>query len=439
MKHLIPLCTAALIAATSAPAAPLCDAFASAETMPSKYRKLAPVLSDGPADWIITADQMKTDYAPDAEAAALLAHIAAAFEARGTRLAIVMAPPRPVVAGQDKLDALAGGDAGYDVAAVTASFGQMIDTVRSAGIIAPDLAKVATGDAALRASYYYPHDTHWTPQGAAFSAVALAQEVLAAGLPAFAGSTLTLPDPAGPEAHAEKGSLAQMARAVCGAEIAKVTHQIPVFAKGDLGLLDDTGARPRILLAGSSFSNRYQNDAYRVAEAISGALGADVVNHSVSGGGAIGALEGVIASGLLDAEAPFDLVVWELPYTQGLRSVGMLRQLLGALEFSRDRAVHAAAQADGSGKVKVALKGADARLLAFEAPSAQLTRMKVDLRFVDGSKTTLSLARSAHVPAGLRSDWWAVSLAGIAPGTLSSATFRYDADAVQAGSAIRVY
>ncbi|KNG93090.1 alginate O-acetyltransferase AlgX-related protein [Pseudaestuariivita atlantica] len=438
MKHLATLCAAALIGAGAAQSAPLCDAFLSADDMPKKYRKLAPVISGGATDWIITADQMRTDYTPGAEAAELLAEIVGEFEARGTRLAIVMAPPRPLVAGQAMLEALAGGAVDYDAEAATASFNEMVDVMRQAGAIAPNLLEIATGSDEMRDAYYYRHDTHWTPQGAAESAVALAEEVIAAGLPAFAGSQVARPE-AGTEAFAERGSLAKMAKAVCDAQIAPVEHTIPAFADAGLGLLDDTSARPKVLLAGSSFSNRYKKDAYRFGDAIAGSLQAEVVNHSVSGGGAIGALEGVINAGLLTDGTEFDLVVWELPYTANLKSLGVLRQLLGALRFDADAGGEVAADLDASGKTKVKLKDAAPSVLALNLPDSPIQKVKVDLRFADGSKETLSLARRNQVPAHLQSPWWAVSLDALQGRELTSATLRYDAAAVGAGSTVHLY
>ncbi|MEO1747778.1 MAG: hypothetical protein AAFR27_04025, partial [Pseudomonadota bacterium] len=100
------LALASSIGATAVNAAPLCPEFASPELMPSKYRKLAPVLSGGPTDWIITNDQMDLKYVPNDQSKFLLGEIAKAFEARGTKLAVLMAPPRPLIAGQEAIDAL---------------------------------------------------------------------------------------------------------------------------------------------------------------------------------------------------------------------------------------------------------------------------------------------------------------------------------------------
>lgn len=439
MKHLTPLCLAAILGATPALSAPLCSEFTSQDLMPAKYRKLAPVLSGGSTDWIITADQMKTDYTPPAEVAGLLAQIVAEFEARGTRLAIMMAPPRPIVAGQDTLDALSGGTAAFDTAAVAATFDTMMDVIRDSGAIAPNLLEVALSNEDLRDAYYYRHDTHWTPRGAARSAIALAEAVIAADVPAFVGAAIAVPDLNAGPSFTEKGSLAGMAKAVCGASIAPVETNVPVFPSSGLGLLDDTSNQPRVLLAGSSFSNRYKKDAYRVADAIAATLKAEVVNHSVSGGGAIGAIEGIVNAGLLSETAAFDLVVWELPYTQAMKSAAPLRQLLGALRYDPARNAVTSALLDGSGETRLEIQGPAPSLLALNVPETTAQRIKVDLRYADGHKNTVSLVRKSQVPAQLLSPIWAINIENQSAKTLSSVTVRYKASDIKPGSFMEVF
>ncbi len=439
MKPFFPILTAAMICGGSLSAAPLCDAFASSETMPKKYRKLAPILSGAPNDWIITKDQMDLEYAPNAEATDLINKIVNEFESRGTKLAIVMAPPRPLIAGQATLEKLSNGPIEFDENAVAASFNQMIDIVQSTGAIAPNLLELATKNDELREAYFYKHDTHWTPRGAAESAVELAKEVIASQISAFANSKVALPTLTTGNSFSERGSLAGMAHAVCAATVAAVVTDIPEFPQGELDLLDDTSSRPRILLAGSSFSNRYKKDAYRFASAISGALNAEVENHSVSGGGAIGAIEGIINAGLLDGSQKVDLVVWELPYTEGLRSIGMLRQLLGALSFDQSTRPKMAVDLDSSGKMKIDLSRQAVMQLALQLPDMSGQSFKVDLRFKGGRKQTLSLVRKKHVPTALQSDYWVASLDALSSSDLVSATLRYDPKEIGSGAIAKFY
>ncbi|MCH2164452.1 MAG: hypothetical protein MK098_07345 [Marinovum sp.] len=427
MNTFVSLCTAAVLCAPMSLAAPLCDAFASADAMPKKYRKLAPVLSAGPADWILTQDQMDKHYALSVEKSELLSLIAAEFAARDTQMAVMMAPPRPIVAGQDTLNALSGGAADFDVGAVSQSFDQMIEDMRAAGIIAPNLLHVALRDDEMRDAYYYRHDTHWTPLGAAESAYALAEAVVSGAVAGFEGIAPTRPMfEANADVHSERGSLADMARAVCAAEIAPVLSPIPSFGATGLSLLGNSEDRPSVILAGSSFSDRYKRDAYRFADGIAGALKADVANHSVSGGGAIGAIEGVVNAGLLDKDTTPSLVIWELPYTEAKGNLGALRQLLGALQARRTGEVLATAELTGSKEVKLKVKGRNAGLLKIYLPGASLQWVKVDLRFEDGSKSTSKMVRRSHIPGAFQSDQWHFSLSALQGRVLKSVGIRYD-------------
>lgn len=439
MKILKAICLTALVGMGSAQAAPLCPEFTSKESMPKKYRKLAPVLSAGPNDWIITADQMNTKYTPSEEAIELLEQIVGEFEKRGTKLAIMIAPPRPLVAGQSALDALYGDNTKFVLPEVTNSFNEMIDVLNKAGAIVPNLLNTALTVPGLQDEFYYRHDTHWTPRGAAESAVALGAAVSAAKIKAFEGLAPIKPNFETEETFSERGSLADMAKSVCGAKIAPIVTKIPVFPTPEIDLLGDTPERPKVLLAGSSFSNRYKKDAYRVADAISGVLQAEVINHSVSGGGAIGAIEGVLNAGLLDADERYDLVVWELPYTQGMRSTGMLRQLLGALQFETDKAASRIIPLESSGSTLIDISGSAPDILALSLPNSKLQRIKVDLRFQGGQKNTLTMTRKKHVPMELQSDWWALSLANLPVQNLKSITLRYDSQASSGKQKVLLY
>lgn len=325
----------ACVALGPAPAtsAPLCAEFQSPDLMPKKYRKLAPVISGRSGDWILTRDQMKSGYSLDEEALNLLREVVEAFEARDMKLAILMPPPRPILAGQKTIDRLNGAPVDYDVRAVKADFDKMVKQARSAGVLMPNLLRLALKDPDLRRNYYFRHDTHWTPEGAAMSALALAKDVAASKRDlGFPEAALTTPQtlPNGPVMK-EKGSLAQMAEVVCGAKIDPVTVSVPLFPSNDGDLLEEAAELPKVILAGSSFSNRYKRDAYNVADALAGALGAEVFNHSVSGGGALKGMEAALASGQLDGQG-IRMVVWELPYTQRLSSTAMLRDLLDLLQ-----------------------------------------------------------------------------------------------------------
>lgn len=402
---------ASAIGANVLMAEPVCREFSTPSQMPKKYRKYAPVLSNGPDGWLITEDQMDTNYLPKQEPQTLLALIAAEFEQRGLPLAILMAPPRPLIAGPEELKQL-GADEGFDTEDVAASFSAMIETVRSAGIIAPDLLSVATSDPALQERFYFRRDTHWTPEGAARSAIALADELAKTHADRFKlAGTITASDLTQGQEVKEKGSLSSMAKKVCGLSLEPEIVPTFTFPANAGGLLDtETSDKPRIALAGSSFSDRYQRDFYRVADSLAGALGADVENYSVSGGGPIGGIESLVLSGKLSPKH-FDLIIWELPYTEGLASTHFLRQLLGALRY--DPTV----QGDEIMPVKSDTKKVDlpidpsaGQTLVVSLPDSDTQKVTIDLHRKSGKTKSIKLQRKNRVPAEIRSHIWAVSL-----------------------------
>ena len=439
MTRLLQTTACALLAGVigvTATAAPLCPQFLSPDAMPSKYRRLAPVFSGAPSDWIIARDQLKGGYVPGVEAMSLIAQVVEEFEARGTRLAILMAPPRPVVAGKEALMRVSAGTAEYDTDAMAAAFSEMVTAVQGTGAIMPDLARLALSDADVREAFYFRHDTHWTPMGAARSAEVLA-DLVAERLPGVfpkAGHAHAAVAEGGPEI-AEEGSLAVMANKVCGAKVPPVTVPVPVFPDTGGSLLGDVPELPRVALAGSSFSDRYKRDHYRVADALAGALGAEVANYSVSGGGAIGALESLVLSGELERQR-FDLVVWEIPYTQGFRSVGMLRQLLGALRYEAGGGLADRRPLDASGKTKISVLAARPDLLVLNLPDSTAERVSVDIRDASGKKRTLKLVRKRRIQSDMRSDTWVVSLRDLPAGAVDSLTVRYNPDEVSPAASL---
>lgn len=415
MKHLISLTAAAMLAAGTLQADPYCPQFPDPAAMPKKYQRLAPVLSDTDTGWIFTQDMLNDDYLLNATEAKLMQSIADEFAARGVTFAVLMAAPRPIVAGQAVFSATAGALDTYAMDTAAESFEALTRQVQGMGVVMPNLIPVA-GE-----GYYFQRDTHWTPTGAALSVRALADALKAADPVTFAGviGADFTPEPTG-EMLEEKGSLAGMGRDVCDLDVAREQVPLVTLPERATGLLDDTTGKLRVALAGSSFSDRYQKDAYRVADSLATFLDAEVENFSVSGGGSIGALEGMITSGLLSANA-YDLVVWEVPYTEGLK-LSALRQVLGALTAD-SLTTAAAAEVPVSGKALTIASAdlpASPRLLSLRGVHAETEKVSVKLTFADDKAKTYKLVRKSRVPAELRSGDWSVSLDHVPSGDLQS-------------------
>lgn len=392
------------LCATGLQAAPFCPEMLDAQSLPKKYARSAPIYSETESGWIFTKDQLKDRYAMKPSSAALVAAIVQEFAARDVALAIVIAPPRPVIAGQALLDG-AMGETGYDVAAARASFNALIAQLSKTGAIVPNLQHVALRDPETRAAFYFRRDTHWTTVGAAASAARLGEMVadaLPGGFPGAGGFTLDTLHRT--ETITEKGSLAKIVRDVCKSEPGQETAPSFDLSRGTApGLLDSENAGPKVALLGSSFSDRYKRDHYRFGDALSRALDADVENFSVSGGGAIGAIEAYVLSGALERRA-HELVVWELPYTDSFNSASFLRQLLGALRLQgRTGETHSLPDPEQKTITLSLDHGGAFQGIEIVTDARAAQTVKAVVTFEDGKETRLSLRRRAAVPADMRS------------------------------------
>jgi hypothetical protein len=401
MKIHIPL-IASLMMGSAVQAAPYCSQLLSKERLPKKYAKLAPVYSDEASGWIFAQNQLQDRYDMKAPSLNLVQAIVDEFAKRDVPLAIVIAPPRAVIAGQDTLDATMEQQA-YSVAKAQSSFDTLISQLADTGAIVPNLSDVALSEQSIRDGFYYRRDTHWTTVGSAVSAIAVANAVNAHMPDLFPNDgTLAFGDLAASGSIEEKGSLTKVVSKTCGTALTPETS-VTFDLSRQGSLLGNAPEGPSIALLGSSFSNRYKRDLYRFADALARAFDADVENFSVSGGGPIGAIEPYVLSGALDRK-DHDLVIWELPYTESFNSPSFLRQLLGAL--SEDRP--ALSEVDLLPQSKSTLvKIADGTVtsgIEIVAEDVAKQSFKLEVRFDNGSTTKVYLGRRNAVPVDMRTD-----------------------------------
>ncbi|MGR3634755.1 MAG: alginate O-acetyltransferase AlgX-related protein [Shimia sp.] len=401
MTYHIPL-IACLVLGSAAQSAPYCADLLNREALPKKYARVAPIYSDQTSGWIFTQDQLKNRYEMKASSLKLVQAIVDEFAARNVPLAIVVAPPRPVIAGQDSLDAAMGQHL-YSVADARSSFDKMITQLASTGAIVPNLLDVALADPDVRDSYYFRRDTHWTAVGSAVSATALANTVNTQVPDLFANDgDQDFRELEASGAIQEEGSLAEVVHKACGTALPPETSEtFDLSRSGDL--LEDPSDDPAIALLGSSFSNRYKRDHYRVADALALAFDADVENFSVSGGGPIGAIEAYVMSGALDRK-DHDLVVWELPYTESFNSQSFLRQLLGALSESRTAIKAAYLQKKPQATLVKFAEGVATSGIEIEAEDIAKQSFTLEVRFDNGSTAKVYLGRRNSVPLDMRSS-----------------------------------
>lgn len=406
MKKL--LASVVLTAAIALPAAaePFCAALETVTGLPAKYQKRGPFFSNVNSGWIIGADQLKADYPVTDETTLLWAQIAAEFEALGAQLVVLAAPPRPLFASDTVMGSL-GLSGTFDRAGTARAFASYIKALNNAGIVAPDLSALAAAETA----YYFKRDTHWTPTGAALSAAHLRA--------ALDGTSVqeVMADVPTSGTYAEKGSLSTVVGKTCGTKPAPESVAAPTFAKQGTAasLLADDTAGSHIALIGTSFSDRYQRDAYQVADALAHALDGSVENHAMTGGGLVGAMSAFIQSGALRT-GTFQTVVWETPYTAPLTQIDGLRQVLGELAAARHAqrvTLHTGQVSDDWVSIRQAFRPSDYAGVDIHTPGQSEGTLLVELIAEDESKTRIKLVKSDRTEAGGRSDHWRFSLVGM--------------------------
>jgi len=282
----------------------LCEAV----RQPSEDEASEPLALGGDG-WLFRQSDLQLQYAVGTGLLEGLSRWSANLAARGTRLALVLLPPRAVlaVAKVDVADPLASG---FDPARVAASYRAAVAALRGAGVIVPDL--LASAEASrIGAGYFFARDHHWRPRGAQDAMEALAREVFSTGL-RFS------PVPFANDNEGDRvlyGSLGKRVQAACGgraprAETFPRFRSVPLSPVDSSSLLADLPP-PEVVLAGTSHSNKGNEDLLNAGGFLRAALGTDVLNVGVDAGGYGTSLLGWLESGHALDPAP-RLLAWEL-------------------------------------------------------------------------------------------------------------------------------
>jgi hypothetical protein len=395
----------AITCASDLDAAPYCGNLTIKEDLPKKYQKRGPFYSDDMSGWIIGHDQLKTNFDVTAETNALWEQIAAKFLTHGTELVVLVAPPRPLFAPMAAREAM-GLPGDLELIELQQGFSAYIAALNSAGIATPDLSDIAHDASA--AQYYFARDTHWTPMGAAISAAYLKEAIDKTPADQTLGKIEPTID------YYEKGSLSGVVKDTCGTRPDAEIVMAPVYAQAGsaASLLGDSKSNDAIALIGTSFSDRYQRDAYQAAGALSFVMDTTVDNFSITGGGLVGAMEAFIRSGALTAKR-YKTVVWETPYSTPLTYVDGLRQILGALH-SIDSPTDVAELNTKIGDTWINLDQgfafADVKGLEIETGTHSTGQMVVEFIDAHGAKTRTKLVKTDRVTPGMRSTIWSMAL-----------------------------
>ncbi len=402
MKRLtIPAAFATIFSlASSVVADPYCSALADPEQVAKKYAKRAPFHVDAASGWIIGEDQLKSEFNVTGETTALWEAIAQGFDARGVKLVVLAAPPRPLFAPEAAVPST------YNAAAARKAFSAYISRLNASGIPAPDLSLLR--DTAYASELYFARDTHWTPVGAAISAAHLSAAITGLQVPNF------VTDVSFGEAYTEKGSLSTVVEETCGARPEVELVRSPAYTtRGDASALLSDQGDASVALIGTSFSDRYKRDAYQVAGALSHALDQQVDNYSVTGGGMTGAMEAFLRSGAFTS-GQYDTVIWEVPYTAPLTNISGLRQILGLLQENGEATqVYSGQVSSDWMNIDHGFSTEDFTALHLKTPSVTKGKLSVELYDANGQKIRTNLVKSDRVTATARSDTWSLSLTAL--------------------------
>lgn len=263
----------------------------------------------GTDGWIFRMADLAGEYDLPPGTVAGLTRFVRAWAEKGTRVALVLLPPRGVLASSrvNLADPLARS---FDPAAITAAYRVATSELASSGAIVPDLLAEST-TAKLGERFYFRRDHHWTPDGAK-----LAMNAVISGLESPPSFTAIAYQNVLDKYRSLPGVIAATLQKECEYE-AYPPERYPHFrsVRQDEVLSAETllGDAPpaEVVLAGSSHANKGMEDLFNVGGWLRAATGTDVLNIGVDGGG--------FSTGLLnwmDSEAarktPPKLLVWEM-------------------------------------------------------------------------------------------------------------------------------
>jgi alginate O-acetyltransferase complex protein AlgJ len=241
---------------------------------------------------------------PNAEAAIgrALAYIGKVKEALATRGVALIVAPLPLKAD------IASADLGSLrlPRELAGRYRRVKDGLLAAGVASVDLRE-RYRMAHAETPVFLASDTHWTPEGAAIAAEAIAAAPAARDLPAPKAFTLTNAAPAPHDGDLMK--FVRMPAWLSGFGPSADRISVPTAAGQDEGadLFDDSAAP--VVLVGTSYS---ANAAFGFEAHLKAALQRDVVNFAEEGKGPFAPMRDFLESDAL-RDAPPRLVIWEIP------------------------------------------------------------------------------------------------------------------------------
>jgi alginate biosynthesis protein AlgX len=299
----------------------------------------------------------------------------------------------------------------FNVEAARAGYAQALSRFRGLGITVPELERLVRepGDEA----YFYRGDHHWTVAGAERTALLTAETIR--GMKAFAGIPQKKFTTERAGVWAKRGTMQKAALQLCGNGYAdQYEPKFVTSAEGGGDLFAEEGA-PQVTLAGTSNSD----SAYNFAGFLEQALGVEVLNESVAGGGHEGALLQYLGGDAFRKNPP-KILVWELEPYHNLSKTQFYRQVTPLVSdgcrsrkalLSRTVTLKGAsteALFNGGGAVMSLPSGDHLLDVRFSDPGVK--NFKGIVWYTNGSKETISIEHSDYIDTGgrfvveLRSD-----------------------------------
>ena len=391
------------------PCCNLCPQAANRAAYTTKFLQSFSTLVQGKDGWLFrTDDDLRTSFGPDAEGSAALKRFVGALKQRGVQLVMVYQPSRGLMHA-DKLPPNIRKQ--YNVDAARNAYVQTLQRFRSLGIVVPDLDRLLKEPG--KGDYFYRGDHHWTPEGAERTAQITAETIR--DMKAFAGIPQKTFTTQRTGIWGKRGTLQKAATQLCGHGYPdQYAPRFVTASEGSGDLFGDESA-PAITLTGTSNSD----SAYNFAGFLEQALGVEVLNESVAGGGHEGALLQYLG-GEAFRKSPPKILVWELETYHNLSKTMFYRQvtpLVGDGCQSRKplltrtaalKGESTEALFNGGGSVMSLPSGDHLLDVRFSDPGVK--NFKGIVWYTNGSKETISIEHSDYIDTNgrfvveLRSD-----------------------------------
>ena len=400
----------AFIATPSISLADFCDAQSDPKAYPARFSWAGQIYGDPSSDFLYIPSDLISDGDLDEDEAALLTMIVDHLSAQGTNAAFVIPVPRLVTASE------AYGVTQDQIDAVEAGYRRLLTQLNDIGFVTPNPLDAIGGNAELLTTYNLPKDTHWSPVGTLQSAMALRSAIIEAGILDLdpLGAEYRL----GPDAIFElEGGLARMLGEVCPVELPNeaVTYSVVEqnngsASSGDL-LFGDVAQKFDVLLVGTSFTNKENNDVLLWSDSIRYSLQVDPTNIGVPGGEMYTSM---LHYALKQEEygAP-ELLVWEALWTHRRNDWSEhLRMIYGELIGACTTAASTVSMdLPQDAKWTELFSGqTEAERLSFVVPGLETGRVRLRVTYPDGDREQIKLVRKDRLVGALEHPEWTVFL-----------------------------